>query len=316
MTMAEQFVRLRRDRGWYTGEGICAGSLCCTNREGWVDRVIDGGMIFSHRDNPYTRATFTEGLHADEYYELLIYLRGEVEYVKENSLVKPAPWSVIGFAPGQVHTARLIEPSRYERVVLYFTDEFFRHRDDVVPMTDFMDKARRSAFALDESAAAEVAALIEKIDAVAKAGQPFGGLLIKAYLIELFGIFNRADIDLSEGKRLSDDMTEIKRYVDASYATIGSIGEMAERFHYSREHLSRKFKSRFNIAISDYLAKRRVLESLPLIGTMSGPAVAEAVGFPSQAAFIAAFKHHMGYLPSAYKRNRGEGTLYNGTQAN
>lgn len=302
MSMAEQFVALRRERGRYAGEGVRAGSLCCTNHEGWVDRVIDGEMIYSHRDNVYTRATFTEGLHAHEYYELLIYLRGGVEYVKENSLIRPAPQSVICFAPGQVHTARLIEESRYERVVLYFTDDFFRHGDGVVSMTAFMEKARRSAFALNGAAAAEVAALIGKIDAVASGDQPFGALLIKAYLIELFGVFNRADIDLSEGQRLSDDMTEIKRYIDASYAAIGSIGEIATRFHYSREHLSRKFKNRFNIAISDYLAQRRVLESLPLLGTMGGAAVAAAVGFPSQAAFIAAFKHHMGYLPSGYKK--------------
>ncbi len=302
MPMVKQFVNLRRDRGRYTGEETRAGSLCCTNREGWTDRVIDSEMIYSHRDNAYTRATFTEGLHAHEYYELLIYLRGGVEYVKENSLIQPAPWSVICFAPGEVHTARLVAPSRYERVVLYFTDDFFRHGDGVVSMTAFMDKARRSAFALDESAAGEVAALIEKIDAVADSDRPFGALLTKAYLIELFGIFNRSEMDLSEGKRLSDDMTEVKRHIDVSYATIGSIGEIADRFHYSREHLSRKFKNRFNIAISDYLAKRRVLESLPLIGRMGGADVAATVGFPSQAAFIAAFKHHMGYLPSEYKK--------------
>lgn len=302
MPLAEQFVNLRREHGRYTAQQIQAGSLCCTNREGWVDRMIDGEMIYSHRHNAYTRATFTEGLHAHEYYELLLYLRGEVEYVKENSLIKPVPWSVICFEPGQVHTARLVEESLYERVVLYFTDEFFRHGDDVVSMTAFMNKARRSAFTLDESAAGEVAALIEKIDAVAESDRPFGGLLIKAYLIELFGIFNRPELDLSEGKRLSDDMAKVKRYIDASYAAIGSVGEIADRFHYSREHLSRKFKSRFNIPISDYLAKRRVLESLPFLGTMSGAAVAAAVGFPSQAAFIAAFKHHMGYLPSGYKK--------------
>ncbi len=304
MTMAQQFIQLRRDRGRYTGEAVRAGSLCCTNHSGWVDRVIDGEMIYSHRDNTYTRANFTEGLHAHEYYELLIYLRGEVEYVKENTLIKPAAYSVICFEPGQVHTARLVEPSRYERVVLYFTDDFFRHGDGVVSMTDFIDKARRSAFALDETAAEQVAALVQKIDAVADGDRPFGGLLIKAYIIELFGLFNRIDMDASAAERLSDDMTEIKRYIDSSFASIDSIGAVADRFHYSREHLSRKFKSRFNIAISDYLAKRRVLESLPLIEQMTGAEVAYAVGFHSQAAFIAAFKHHMGYLPSAYKQHK------------
>lgn len=303
MSMAEQFVARRAHR--YTDMGESGGMRRCARREGWIDQVIDGEMIYSHRDNVYTRANFTEGLHAHEYYELLIYLRGEVEYVKDNALIKPAPYSVICFAPGQVHTARLVEPSRYERVVLYFTDDFFRHGDGVTPMTGFISKAPYAAFALDAPAAAEMAALIANIDAACEDDRPYAALLIKAHLIELFGIFNRAELDLSEGADLFDDMTEIKRYIDTAYASITTVGEMADRFHYSREHLSRKFKNRFNIAISDYLAKRRVLESLPLIGRMGGADVAAAVGFPSQAAFIAAFKHHMGYLPSGYKKHRG-----------
>jgi AraC-like DNA-binding protein len=66
--------------------------------------------------------------------------------------------------------------------------------------------------------------------------------------------------------------------------------------------MTRKFKAQFNIHISDYIAKRRVLESLPLLKHMSGAEVAFAVGFGSQSAFISAFKKNMGCLPSEFTR--------------
>ena len=299
--MTEQYLAVRSARGHHTDCRDRAGCVQATNRRGWTDVAVDESLVYSHRDTAYTRENFTEGLHAHEYYELLLYYRGDVEYVKSNTLIKPDGRAVICFAPGHMHTARLVAPSRYERVVLYFTEDFFRHKNEAVPMTDFIERAGKGALVLDETTARAVDELVRRIDDTAASDLPFGGLLIKAYLIELFGLLNRADTAAAT-ERLSDDMTEVKRYIDASFATIDSIGAIAERFHYSREHLSRKFKSRFNIAISDYLAKRRVIESLPYVGQRTGAELAAQVGFCSQAAFIAAFKHHMGYLPSAYKR--------------
>ena len=301
MPMTEPYLAVHRDRGQHVTSTTRAGCTQAKHRRGWTDVAVDGSMVYSHRDTAYTRDSFTEGLHTHEYYELLVYYRGEVEYIRDDALVRPNGCAVVCFAPGEVHTARLVAPSRYERVVLYFTEDFFRHGNGIVPMTDFIDRAGDGALVLDEATADAVTELVRRIDDTAASDTPFGGLLIKAYLIELFSLLNRVDTAAAT-ERLSDDMAQIKRYIDEEFATIESIGAIAERFHYSREHLSRKFKNRYNIAISDYLAKRRVLESLPCVGQMTGAELAQTVGFSSQAAFIAAFKHHMGYLPSAYKR--------------
>ena len=102
----------------------------------------------------------------------------------------------------------------------------------------------------------------------------------------------------------TDFCMSIKNYIDTEYSSISSSGCVCEKFHYSREHISWKFKDVFNISISDYIAKRRVLESLPLLNEMSTSEAAYEVGFKSQSAYIAAFKKNMECLPSEYKKHK------------
>ena len=146
--------------------------------------------------------------------------------------------------------------------------------------------------------------ILRKIDERLDSHAPCGGLLSKAAIIELFGIFNSADIAVNKPIISTDFCMEIKNYIDTEYASITSQECIASRFHYSREHISRKFKDAFNISVSDYVAKRRVLESLPLLKEISSADAAYEVGFKSQSAYIAAFKKNMGCLPCEYKKHR------------
>ena len=81
---------------------------------------------------------------------------------------------------------------------------------------------------------------------------------------------------------LTGEMAEIKEYIDKNYASIDSASDIAANFYYSREHLSRKFKSRFNISLADYITMRRINESVRLLGHMSVAEASYSVGFRSQ----------------------------------
>ena len=99
MNFSEQYIRSHILRGSYNDDRT---NKKYSNHIGWDDYVIGSSMIFSHRDTDYTKESFTEGLHAHEYYELLIYIEGDVEYIKDNTLIRPLPYSAIWFAPGQM----------------------------------------------------------------------------------------------------------------------------------------------------------------------------------------------------------------------
>lgn len=302
MALKEEYIQIHNNYNSYINEIKKVGYTSFESVFGWMDYIIDDNLVYSHRINEYTKESFTEGLHVHDFYELIIYVNGNVDYVTDNYLVTPQPYSVVWFCPGQMHTATLLSQSEYERYVLYFSKEFFELNNIVIPMTDFMNANNINSIKPGTPYTEEIKNIIERIDLTLHSDLPYSGLLAKAFIIELFGIFNKPDINIAEHSSSINILMEIKNYIDNQYAQISSTAEVAEKFHYSREHISRIFKDMFNISISNYISKRRVLESLPLLNEMLLSEVAYSVGFKSQSAYISAFVKNMGYLPSAYKK--------------
>lgn len=304
MTLSEQYIKTHKTKDLYLNEYSKHGYTSFCNQRGWKDYVIDKNLIYSHRTNEYTKKNFTEGLHTHEYYELIIYIDGNINYITDNYVVKPKPYSVIWFSPDQMHTASLLSTSNYDRYVFYFSKDFFVLNNTLIPMTDFISRQNSNIFFPDIRYIEEIKNILNKIETQLKSDDICSGLLAKALIIELFGIFNSADIGISKFSPSTDFCMKIKNYIDIEYSSISNLTDIAKEFHYSREHISRKFKDTFNISVSDYIAKRRVLESLPLLNEMSSLGAAYEVGFKSQSAYIAAFKKNMGCLPSEYKKHR------------
>ena len=301
VSMVEQYIKNHFQNKKYVKRSSDLPMGSFQHRRGWVDIPVDSEMIYSHRNTYFTKTTFTEGLHVHEYYELIIYVGGDVEYINENTLISPSPYTAIWFKPGLMHTARLVSTSQYERFVFYFTPDFFNLGNNSMPMTDFMENSESFALKIPENMIEAVTSVLKRADATCELDKPYAELLLKSYLIEIFGILNSSKMQTEKVDEFVETMAEVKRYIDEEYANILSISDIASKFFYSREHLSRKFNEAFNIHISKYLSKRRVMESLKLLERMNVTDAAYAVGFRSQSAYISAFSKNMGCLPSEYK---------------
>ena len=298
MKNLEQYIISHFQSGAYVGSEDGSGAY--ENALGWTDNAVAPSLIFSHRSTPYTRESFTEGLHNHDFYELLIYVDGDIEYIKDDTVIRPQKYSAIWFTPGQMHTARLLSPSRYERYVIYFYEDFFSTENGQTPITDFIGKGADISF--DEETKRSVVRLLESVKSTLASDANYRNLLARAYLTELFAALNESCAPRHEYEKIDGDMARVKRYIDEEYATIENTSSLAEKFYYSREHLSRRFCAEFNITLHDYLAKRRINESLPYLETGSVAQASYAVGFHSQSAYISAFVKNMGCLPSEYKR--------------
>ncbi len=290
----EQYIKNHEKRGEYAASFVSGG--CCAHESvfGWIDAEIGNSMIFSHRRTPYTRESFNEGMHSHDYRELIIYVGGDVEYIVGDALFTPQPGCAVCVTPGVMHTARLRAPSVYDRYVLYFFPEFFEFEGRTVPFPEpaagFLPPDARYIRMLSEA------------EAAVNSGAEHGGLLAEAHIITLFGLLASAEAPAVDAGALTGEPAEIKRYIDENYASIGSVSEVAAKFFYSREHLSRRFREHFNVTPSEYLLKRRISASLLLLENMSVADTCYAVGFGNQTSFIAAFRRVMGCLPSEYKK--------------
>jgi AraC-like DNA-binding protein len=272
---------------------------CHQSAKGWCDTEVGKDMIFSHRQNDYTAENFTEGLHSHDYYELLFYIHGKVEYVCDNVLISPTAPTAVWFSPGQMHTARLRSPSRYERYVLYFSKDFFKTEEGIAPILDFMESGAH-AIPLPEAKQADLLRVLKRADELSGSPLPHAPLLIKAYLLELFDLLSDPLMKAQTGRDFEDPMAAVKQFIDERYAEISSVSQVAEHCFYSREHLSRAFARSFNISVAAYITRRRVAEGLKLLSHMRAADASYTVGFRSQSAFIAAFKKYTGYLPSEH----------------
>lgn len=162
MTFSEQYIKVHQTKGLYLDEYSKHGYTSFCNLYGWEDYILDKNLICSHRTNKYTKKTFTEGLHAHDYYELIIYIDGNVNYITDNYVVKPKPYSIIWFLPGQMHTATLLSASEYERYVFYFLKDFFVLNNTLIPMTEFMNHQNSNVFISDITYTEKIKNLLKK----------------------------------------------------------------------------------------------------------------------------------------------------------
>ena len=270
----------------------------------WTNYFVNDDLLFSHRCNQYTGKQYGgDELHTHGYYEILIHVHGDVEYIQNNRHIHPQPYTVLWCRPGTMHALR-VSSCEYERYLMYFSPKFFSQSDkqDYAPILMFGENSDIFAFRAEKEYAHLLQSFLDRIEETLQSDLPYKSLLAKALIIELFASFNTNGLHQLESQSLNDPIADIKRYIDRNYAEITGLDEVARDFHYSREHLSRKFKNRFGTSLSEYLSRRRILESTHLLAHMKITDACYAVGFQSQSVYISAFKKIMGCLPSEYKK--------------
>ncbi|MEH7379080.1 response regulator [Bacillus sp. JJ1533] len=97
----------------------------------------------------------------------------------------------------------------------------------------------------------------------------------------------------------------IEEYVRQNYQNEINLQEIADRFFFSREYISRKFKQEFDDTITDYVMKIRMEKAKELLENpnLKIYEVANLVGYQNEKYFSRLFKKLVGVRPNDY-RNR------------
>lgn len=281
------------------------------NSEGWIDCRVGRHIVFAHRENDYTAENFRDALHAHEYAEVILWCGGDVQYVSGDRTEDPAEGTVIVIPPRETHTTRLLSPTRYERYVVYISSSAFSEIGFGNPLSLFQDPdGEIFSGKLCGEELTRARAHLRSAEIRLDAGGEIGAY---ADLIEFLLLATRAcsdsDVIRGEGKNaLPAPVREIRRYIEASYATIPSVEALAAHFYYSREYLSRLFRRYYNLSPGDYIEQCRIRAAEERIA--SGERIADVcygVGYRSMSAFSAAFRRVTGKPPSAL---RGRETKY------
>lgn len=105
-------------------------------------------------------------------------------------------------------------------------------------------------------------------------------------------------------RRRHHQVEHILHWIEDRYTEPYSLEEMARSLHLSPFYLSHLFKEATGITISDYMATRRVHQSVLLLTTTNKPVslIAEEIGLANSSYFCKLFKSHMGITPHQYRK--------------
>ena len=93
-------------------------------------------------------------------------------------------------------------------------------------------------------------------------------------------------------------------YINANFASIRNISQIAERFYISKFHLCRVFKEAMKITVIDYLNQVRIRNACRYLRSSDKDVgeIALLCGFRDAAYFSNVFKKITGTPPSAYRK--------------
>ncbi len=272
----------------------------------WQEHYINDQMIYSPRSTEYSRENFPESLHFHDYYEVLLFVEGDIRYICETNTFLPQRGDILVVPPGCLHTSRInADHTRYTRYVFYLYPSAFDAYQGS-SLLDFLqaDHGRPFLSAFKGAALEQVISLLEQLNEALLSGAPDDKALSQALMIQLFHTFNRrAQRDIRFDAYFPQNVVEIQKYLDEHFTEVSTVSDVAEHFFYSREYVSRLFKRYLNTTVADYVLKRRISHSQALIA--SGLPLIDVCfqsGFGSVSTFIRAFRSLMGITPSAYRK--------------
>ncbi len=108
-----------------------------------------------------------------------------------------------------------------------------------------------------------------------------------------------------EGNEKEDIVDVITKYIGSHISESMSVEGLANMVYVSPDHLTRSFKKRFNLTVSDYIMQQRMLMAGELLEktNMSVTMVSAEVGYGNYSYFIKLFKKFFGKTPREYQQD-------------
>ncbi len=252
-------------------------------------------------------------LHHHDFYEIYLFLSGDVDYLIEGKIYKLLPGDIVIINSNELHQPVFKDNSKsYERMVLWMDKEFVKSLS-----TSKTDLA--SCFKPEVIRAHNVSRLpIEIVQSIklifmkllnCKQQDRFGGDLdYKAYITDLLLIINQSylqkdnsslqmQVDVKNNHLIQSVMSYIEQHIEEDIP----LDYLASQFYVSKFYLSREFKKHTGATIHRYIvqkkliaAKELILQSIPLIE------VYKLIGFGDYCNFLRAFKNEYGITPREF----------------
>lgn len=269
--------------------------------------VLHNFEIYRYRDSYLNDVA----LHHHDFYEIYLFLSGDVNYTVESRNYALQPGDVLVISPMELHRP-IITPAKlpYERIVLWvdaaFLNQFSTPQTNLAQCFDTKCSTHTNLLRPDSGARAYITQLMEAmIDE--SANEKYGGdLNAVAHLLTLLVFVNRlAEHASAQHHELKDKsapiITSVLNYINAHYREELTLDDLAARFFISKYHLSHEFNRLVGTSVYRYVMQKRLIIAKQLLCDGFSPTGAYVqCGFGDYANFYRAFKAEYHISPKAF----------------
>ena len=133
---------------------------------------------------------------------------------------------------------------------------------------------------------------------------------INAFLMDsyMYRIFSELYMKIPDDKQVSNLLSMVKKHIDSEYSSIVSIQDIAQKFGYNPDHLTKIFIQKYHVSLYQYLKNVRMDHAMWLLQNtgMSLGQIARSVGYDNYSSFYRMFMSTYQVSPRRVGKERSE----------
>lgn len=242
--------------------------------------------------------------HSHDFYEVLLFFSGNVDYVVEGRVYHPQQGDVLLTNNRELHRPQVREGQTYERIVLWLQPGYVRSlggSENLALCFEASSRQHSNLLRPQEEIRRKLQNLCGELEQVYISDAYGSAALRRAYCMQLLVWLNRAYFSAPLEEQSVDSnskVDEIVQYINEHLKEELSLDVLSARFYLSKYHLTRQFKKYMGFSVHQYVVRKRLIAARLALqsGSTPGEAFAQS-GFADYTNFSRAFRAQYGISP-------------------
>lgn len=149
----------------------------------------------------------------------------------------------------------------------------------------------------------EIRPIISACENAYSVRRQFNRFLMNSYL---YRMFSELYPELPDNKQVSNLLSTIKKYIDSEYSSIANVEDIARKFGYNADHLTKIFIQKYKMSPYQYLKSIRMEHAMWLLQNtdMSLEQIAHSVGYDNYSSFYRMFVSTYRFSPGQKRKKK------------
>ncbi|MBP1755816.1 MAG: transcriptional regulator, AraC family [Firmicutes bacterium] len=242
-------------------------------------------------------------VHCHNVYEIYYFIEGDVDYLVEGKLYRPAPHSLLLLSPHVFHGVKVKSDLSYRRFTIHFDPDILPNDLRPLFLSAFPSNEKHSQREVyyENLEAMQLSSFFEALVSLASQPESLQRQLLPTYIDAVLAqitLICQTHSPVQVETRTSHTITDIIAYLNDNLTQPISLDGLSEHFNISKHYMNRAFRKAAGTTVFDYLIYKRVIFAQQLL--MNGSTATEASlqsGFRDYTVFYRAYRKHLGHSP-------------------